>query len=403
MSLHTSRHSALSGSAQAGRSIPHACRLLARGSRKPEQAAAAPSHSNGATASVAEVSSSNGVEQALHVVERVPAEAPNPRLHIIRKSRWPKGIPAVMGAHLMPSGNVAPISTSRGAGLAETEHMFFYPDSDQQNYAVTQFVNSDLGGTGLANMVKEAAAQAIKAHGNFTLVLSGGSLLKALSKLVGMSGVDYSRWHVFYADERNVPHDSDDCTHKGAHEAFLSKVPIPEAQVHKLREGLPVGQAATEYAGQLLGLDPLVLPRNSAGFPVFDLILLGVGPDGHVASLFPNRTQTAAREGWVLPVADSPKPPAERITLTLPVLNAGRHVAIVAFGGGKAEIVQRALEVQSLPGALPAQLVRPIEGKLTWLLDIESAQQLRVGEWQSSKAFPRSNGQQAQEVSVGSA
>lgn len=114
MSLHTSRHSALSGSAQAGRSIPHACRLLARGSRKPEQAAAAPSHSNGATASVAEVSSSNGVEQALHVVERVPAEAPNPRLHIIRKSRWPKGIPAVMGAHLMPSGNVAPISTSRG-------------------------------------------------------------------------------------------------------------------------------------------------------------------------------------------------------------------------------------------------------------------------------------------------
>lgn len=81
----------------------------------------------------------------------------------------------------------------------------------------------------------------------------------------------------------------------------------------------------------------------------------------------------------------------------------GRHVAIVAFGGGKAEIVQRALEVQSLPGALPAQLVRPIEGKLTWLLDIESAQQLRVGEWQSSKAFPRSNGQQAQEVSVGSA
>ena len=80
-----------------------------------------------------------------------------------------------------------------------------------------------------------------------------------------------------------------------------------------------------------------------------------------------------------------------------------RHVAVVAFGAGKAEIVQRALEVQSLPGALPAQLVRPTQGDVTWLLDVESAQHLKVGQWQSSKDFPRSNGQQAQDVKVGSA
>ncbi|KAK9856858.1 hypothetical protein WJX84_008424 [Apatococcus fuscideae] len=127
-----------------------------------------------------------------------------------------------------------------------------------------------------------------------------------------------------------------------------------------------------------------------AGFPIFDLVLLGIGPDGHIASLFPNRSQTAARKGWVLPVSDSPKPPSERITLTLPVINAAKEVGIVAFGDGKAEIVQRALEVQALPGALPAQLVRPEEGRLYWLLDAGSAGNLRSGKWEDAKAFPRS-------------
>ena len=84
-------------------------------------------------------------------------------------------------------------------------------------------------------------------------------------------------------------------------------------------------------------------------------------------------------------------------------MHRAKHVAVVAFGSGKAEIVQRVLEVQSLPGALPAQLVRPSNGDLTWLLDVESAQNLRVGQWQNSKDFPRSNGQQAQDIKVGSA
>lgn len=87
----------------------------------------------------------------------------------------------------------------------------------------------------------------------------------------------------------------------------------------------------------------------------------------------------------------------------LGVLRRAKHVAVVAFGSGKAEIVQRALEVQSLPGALPAQLVRPHSGDVTWLLDVESAQHLKVGQWHSSKDFPRSNGQQAQDIKVGSA
>jgi 6-phosphogluconolactonase len=313
----------------------------------------------------------------------------NPRIHVIAGSRWPNGIPAVMGAHLMMSGSVAPISTSKGPGEGEP-HLFFYPEVAQENYIVEQFVNAELGSRGLAQLVSDKAAAAIKEKGSFTIVLSGGSLLKALAYLVKQPGQDFSKWHVAYADERNVPHTAEDSNHKGATDAFLAKAGIPENQIIALKEGLPVKQAATEYEGQLLRLPSSVLPRNSEGFPVFDLVLLGIGPDGHVASLFPNREQTAAKEGWVLPVSDSPKPPSERITLTLPVLNSAANVAIVAFGAGKAEIVQRALEVQSLPGALPAQLVRPSTGTLHWLLDCESASHLSLHKWQNTKDFPRS-------------
>lgn len=122
---------------------------------------------------------------------------------------------------------------------------------------------------------------------------------------------------------------------------------------------------------------------------MFDLILLGIGPDGHVASLFPNAAQTAATKGWVLPVSNSPKPPPERITFTMPAINAAKEVLVVAVGESKAEIVQRILECQALPGALPAQLVRPSSGKLKWVLDSLSAQELKLEEWSTAKEFPR--------------
>lgn len=160
-------------------------------------------------------------------------------------------------------------------------------------------------------------------------------------------------------------------------------------QVFAIQEGLPVDQAATNYEGRLLGLPTSVLPRTADNFPVFDMILLGIGPDGHVASLFPNASQTAATKGWVLPVSNSPKPPPERITFTIPAINAAKEVVVTAVGESKAEIVQRILECQALPGALPAQLVRPSAGKLKWVLDSLSAQELNLEEWGSGKGFPR--------------
>lgn len=171
----------------------------------------------------------------------------------------------------------------------------------------------------------------------------------------------------------------------------LSVYVVHPPKVFAIQEGLSVDQAAKHYEGRLLGLPASVLPRTADGkLPVFDLILLGVGPDGHVASLFPNAKQTAEKEGWVLPVSNSPKPPPERITFTMPAINAAKEVFVVAVGESKAEIVQRALEVQALPGALPVQLVRPGSGKLKWVLDSLSAQELRLEDWPSgSKAFPR--------------
>ncbi|KAI7837306.1 hypothetical protein COHA_008821 [Chlorella ohadii] len=320
-----------------------------------------------------------------------PARQPSPAINLIQPvTRWPEGIPPAMGGHFMPSGAAAPLSQSKGPGIDIHPLMFTYPAGG--NDVAVQIYDSDFAAVaGLAEYVAKASAEAIAARGAFTIALSGGSLVKSLAGLVGRSDVDFSKWWVLFVDERNVPLSSDDSNYKAAHAELLRKVPVPANQVLAIKEGLPVQQAATHYAGQLLELPASVLPRTADAWPVLDCVLLGVGPDGHIASLFPNRKETAATEGWVLPVSDSPKPPAERITLTLPVINAAKNVAVVALGQGKAEVVQRALEVQSLPGALPVQLVQPAGGKLSWVLDQASAAKLRIPEWaEGSKKFPRS-------------
>lgn len=324
-------------------------------------------------------------------VEGVTTGSSSPVLNIIPHSQWADGIPPVMGAHLMASGTVAPISTSKGPGIDVAVHQFQYAGAAEAAQVVV-YATAKNAAAGLARIVTEAAAAAIKEKGSFTIVLSGGSLISMLSSLAEAPGADFSRWWVVWADERNVPHDSPDSNYKGAVDALLGRVGIPASQVLAIQEGLPVAQAATAYEGALLGLPSGVLPRSAdGGWPVFDLVLLGVGPDGHVASLFPNRPETADASGaWVLPVSNSPKPPPERITLSMPVINAARDVVVVAVGESKAEIVQRVLEVQALPGALPAQLVRPAPGRLRWVLDSLSAQELRLEDWEAGgKAFPR--------------
>jgi len=306
----------------------------------------------------------------------------------IPHTRWPKGIPPVMGAHLMPSGVVAPISTSGGAGVGNVPHEFQY-HTEVTDAGIVQFVHFAGAAQGLVAQVTDASRAAIAERGAFTVAVSGGSMIKALAEFATAPDIDFAKWWVFYVDERNVPHSSDDSTHKGVQAGFLSKVPIPAAQVFAIHEGLPVDRAAVNYEGRMVGVSPAVLPRNAAGFPVFDCMLLGTGPDAHIASLFPNSEHLAEKKAWVLPVSVSPKPPPERITMTLPVINAAKLCLFLATGAGKAEIVQRILECQALPGAMPAQLVRPANGKVIWLLDIESSENLRIPQWENSKLFPR--------------
>eukprot|EP00887_Chlorella_sp_A99_P006687 scaffold3.g6687.t1 len=277
---------------------------------------------------------------------------------------------------------------------------------------------------GLAARLQRAAEEAVQARGFFSLAISGGSLVATLAKAVAeLAGqADFSKWQVLFVDERNVPHDSPDSNFGAARQALGAH--LPPLAFWAIAEGLPVEQAAAEYAGQLLALatarPPLLAltgPRFPAGpsdpappspsppssapedrkLPMIDLVLLGVGPDGHVASLFPNSRQLSDASGaWVLPVSDSPKPPPQRITLSLPALNAAHEVAVVATGGGKAEVVQRALEVQACPGALPVQLVHPAAGALAWLLDAAAASQLHTQDWtptgkgKAGWKFPRS-------------
>ena len=310
-----------------------------------------------------------------------------PFIHVIEESRWPNGIPAVQGAHLMASGSVAPISTSKGV-LAATSHMFEYPDGTT-TCSLAQYPGEAAAAEGLADMTLMAAEKAIQEKGTFSLVLSGGSLVKLLGNL-SQRPAEWDKWHVFWVDERVVSHDDPDSNYKGAKDAFLSNVDIPEANVYPIAENLKAKEAATHYEGILMEkVSRGILPRDTYGFPVFDLILLGIGPDGHIASLFPNRSQTASTEGWVLSVEDSPKPPPQRITFSMPVINAAKQVAIVALGDGKAEIVQRVLEVQCLPGALPAQMVRPQSSDLTWILDGGSSKLLKIPQWEKTQSFPR--------------
>lgn len=303
--------------------------------------------------------------------------------------RWPTGIPPAMGGHFMPSGELAPLSKSKGPGIDIAPQYFTYP-SGESEVEVIVHESEFSAANGLADLVARASAASIAAKGSFTIALSGGSLVKSLEGVVTRSDIDFSKWWVVFVDERNVSHSSPDSNYAAAKEHFLGKVPIPASHIIAIKEGLPTPQAAEHYAGRLLDLPNGVLPRTADGFPVLDLVLLGVGPDGHVASLFPNRQATAATSGWVLPVLNSPKPPAERITLTMPVLNAASRVAIVALGAGKADIVQRALEVQSLPGAVPVQLVRPDGGRLSWIVDKAAAADLQIADWDNTKLFPRS-------------
>ena len=235
----------------------------------------------------------------------------------------------------------------------------------------------------VATVVANAARAAISARGNFVIAIAGGSLVKMLGAMATLPGIEWQKWTVLWVDERCVPHTDSESNYGGAAKAWLSKVDIPAEQILAIDQAAMEGAgydnepavaeaAAIAYETRLHALDHSVLPRNEAGLPIIDLALLGLGPDGHICSLFPDHPLlTDPSNRWVLPISDSPKPPPARITLSLPVVNAATNVVLVGTGAAKQEPVFRTFSERTC--SLPCALARPSAGLPLWILDPDAA------------------------------
>lgn len=245
------------------------------------------------------------------------------------------------------------------------------------------FDSEDALAVSLAKYAADLSEKFVKEKGSFTVVVSGGSLIKSLRKLAEspyVDSVDWSKWHIFWVDERVVPKDHPDSNYKLTYDGLLSKVTIPSDNVHAINDILSAEAAAEDYETRLRDLVKIKVLNISetTGFPKFDAMLLGMGPDGHLASLFPGHPLVKENKKWVTFITDSPKPPSERITFTFPVINSSANIALVICGAGKAPIVNAALgeKGEKNEDVLPVQMVSLNEGELNWFLDKEAASKL---------------------------
>jgi 6-phosphogluconolactonase len=211
------------------------------------------------------------------------------------------------------------------------------------------------------------AAKAWHEHRSFTVALAGGSTPKALYLVLGSepyrTQVDWSKIEFFFGDERAVPPDHPDSNYRLANESLFRPAGVSSEQIHRMKGEMENLSAAAElYARELRAL-------TSDDFPHFDLVLLGLGSDGHTASLFPHSEALQERTRWVLPILDAPKPPRRRLTLTTPVLNAARQVIFLVSGEKKARAVREVLQGTAPADDYPAKLVRPGPDRLLWLVD----------------------------------
>ena len=238
------------------------------------------------------------------------------------------------------------------------------------------FASREALSAALSAHVAGIAEQSTREREAFFIALSGGSLLELVcAGLVSpplRNDVDWARWHVFWADERCVPHASPESNYGAADHLLFRQVGIPRHQIHPTDDTLGPAQAAKAYEfvlARVFSLWPGRVPR-------FDLVLLGIGEDGHTASLFTGHPLLSETRRWVAPVYDAPKPPPERVTLTLPVINNARHVVFVALGESKAPAVVAAVSPSQNDSLSPARQVYPTEGDVRWFLDVHAARGL---------------------------
>jgi 6-phosphogluconolactonase len=232
--------------------------------------------------------------------------------------------------------------------------------------------NPDALARAVAKRFAARAAEAIAERGRFTVALAGGSTPHAAYQRLASDAfarrVDWARVHVLWGDERCVPPDDPRSNYQLAREALLDRVPIPPANVHRMHGEDDPPRAAAAYERllrELLGDD--------GGL---DLILLGMGDDGHTASLFPKQAAVREKTRWVM--ADCGADATMwRITLTPVAINAAHDVSFVVSGTAKAERLRDVIEGPFAPDQLPAQIIAPTRGRLTWLVDAAAASALR--------------------------
>lgn len=221
----------------------------------------------------------------------------------------------------------------------------------------------------LARLLEEEAAAALASRGRYALALPGGSVGTQFFPSLAAAAVDWGRIDFFWGDERAVPPDDPESNFNLANRLWLGPARVPPERIHRMPadEGDLAAAAATHAAE---------LSRTAGAPPRLDLVLLGVGPDGHVCSLFPGHAALAETDRSVVAVLDSPKPPPRRLTLTLPVLAAAERVVVAAFGSSKATVLRDAVEDET--SRLPVALALRGARRGLVLLDAEAARLLRT-------------------------
>jgi 6-phosphogluconolactonase len=243
---------------------------------------------------------------------------------------------------------------------------------------VTSFPDATAVHAAGADLFQHAALESVAERGRFNVALAGGSTPRALYKQLAdddsrRQSVPWLHTEFFWGDERHVPPGDPQSNYRMAYDAMLSKVPVSPKQVHRIHSEHPdPGEAADRYEAEIRRV---LAGTGQKEVPRFDLVLLGLGADGHTASLFPGSPALADESRLVVAHwVESLR--AHRITMTLPLLNRARLLIFLVTGEEKAAAVQAVLRGRPDSATLPAQLVRPAEGQVRWLLDSAAARLL---------------------------
>ena len=224
-----------------------------------------------------------------------------------------------------------------------------------------------------AEIFSKVAKESFDLRGCFSVAISGGSTPRSMHRMLGeepfYSDIPWDKADIFWADERCVPNNHPDSNFGAAKKDFLDCVPILKGHIHPLQEGLSPEKGALWYQQKLIKF----FQQKEHEFPLFDLIFLGIGTDGHTASLFPGQKALDEMERLVISVKGG-DPYVSRITMTFPVLNHAKRIIFMVSGKNKSDIVKTIFDFPK--ARLPAQRIQSLNGTITWLLDSESASML---------------------------